>query len=336
MARIVLGMGTSHAPQLSMDTSFWPGRAAADRRNPELWFQGKAYAFPDLVEVRSGEGIEKELSPEKAEARFAACQRDIAGLSEVYQRVRPDVAILIGDDQHESFLDDNMPAFSVYWGDTVDNAAYHHSEQREKLGLAAADRGHMPQERATYPIESDLGHHIITSLVEDGFDPGHSRRLPPGREGHGGIGHAFGFVYRRIMNDEVIPNVPIFLNTYYPPNQPTMRRSYQLGMALRRAVESWDQDKTVAIVASGGLSHFVIEEELDQEIIRGMLEKDQALLTSFPESYFNSGTSEIRNWVVVAGAMAESDLDFKLLDYVPCYRSEAGTGCAMTFATWER
>ena len=335
MARIVLGLGTSHAPQLSMEPSFWPGRAAADRRNPELWFQGKQYNFPELVEVRHGEGIEKELSAEKAEARFAACQRDIAAMAEIYDRVKPDVAILIGDDQHESFLDDNMPAFSIYWGDTVDNAAYHHSPQREAIGLAAADRGHMPEERTTYPVQSELGHHLITSMIGDGFDPAHSRQLPPGREGHGGIGHAFGFVYRRIMNDQVIPNVPIFLNTYFPPNQPTMRRCYQMGKALRRAVDSWDTDKTVAIIASGGLSHFVIEEALDQEIIKGMRNKDEALLTTMPEAYFNSGTSEIRNWIVVAGAMAESSLGFDLVDYVPCYRSEAGTGCAMTFGSWE-
>ena len=141
MARIVLGLGTSHAPQLSMGPEFWPKRAAADRRNSELWFQGKQYSFPELVEVRAGEGIEKELGPEKAAARFAACQRDVAALAEVYERVAPDVAILIGDDQHESFLDDNMPAFSVYWGETVDNAAYHHDDRREELGLADADRG---------------------------------------------------------------------------------------------------------------------------------------------------------------------------------------------------
>src|SRR5436305_14670131 len=110
------------------------------------------------------------------------------------------------------------------------------------------------------------------------------------------------------MNDEVIPNVPVFLNTYFPPNQPTMKRCYALGKALRPAVEAWDSDQTVALLASGGLSHFVIEEELDQQIIKGLRNKDEALLTSFPEARFNSGTSEIRNWVVVAGAMEQSDL----------------------------
>jgi OH-DDVA oxygenase len=48
-----------------------------------------------------------------------------------------------------------------------------------------------------------------------------------------------------------------------------------------------------------------------------------------------SGTSEIRNWIVVAGAMEDSEMEMKLVDYIPCYRTEAGTGCAMAFAEWQ-
>lgn len=129
-------------------------------------------------------------------------------------------------------------------------------------------------------------------------------------------------------------SVPIFLNTYYPPNQPTVKRCYQLGRALRQAIESWDGDKTVALIASGGLSHFVIEEDLDQRIIAGLKDRDVEKLTGLPNVRFNSGTSEIRNWIVVSGAMADVDLEMELIDYVPCYRTEAGTGCAMAFAEW--
>ena len=34
------------------------------------------------------------------------------------------------------------------------------------------------------------------------------------------------------------------------------------------------------------------------------------------------------------GALEGSGLQFKLLDYVPCYRSSAGTGNAMAFGNW--
>ena len=334
MAKIILGVGTSHAPQLSMSPSDWWRRVDADKSNPELWYQGKTYNFPDLVKARAGQHLEDQLGPEQAEERFQACQRSIASLGETIDRVAPDVAIMFGDDQHEAFLDDNMPAISVYWGDTIDNAPHKPTERTMALGISASAWGSQPPERLTHPVDSGLGLHLIESLIGEDFDVAHSRNLLDDRHG-GGVGHAFGFVYRRLMRDEVIPHVPVLLNTYYPPNQPNLKRCYKLGQAIRRAVEAWDSDKTVALIASGGLSHFVIEEDLDREILAGLAEKDATKLTRHDVLRFNSGTSEIRNWVVVAGALEETDLNFGLVDYVPCYRSEAGTGCAMAFGTWE-
>lgn len=90
----------------------------------------------------------------------------------------------------------------------------------------------------------------------------------------------------------------------------------------------------MAIIASGGLTHFVIEEDVDQEVIAGLLADDIDRVTRMPLSWFNSGNSEIRNWIVAAGALEDTDLRMRLVDYVPCYRSEAGTGCAMGFAEW--
>jgi 3-O-methylgallate 3,4-dioxygenase len=53
------------------------------------------------------------------------------------------------------------------------------------------------------------------------------------------------------------------------------------------------------------------------------------------EAIFQAGTSEVKNWIPVAGAMDELGFGMEVIDYVPCYRSEAGTGNAMAFATWE-
>jgi 3-O-methylgallate 3,4-dioxygenase len=49
---------------------------------------------------------------------------------------------------------------------------------------------------------------------------------------------------------------------------------------------------------------------------------------------FRAGTSEIKNWIILAGAMAGDGLQMNMVDYVPCYRTEAGNGCAMGFAEW--
>jgi 3-O-methylgallate 3,4-dioxygenase len=53
------------------------------------------------------------------------------------------------------------------------------------------------------------------------------------------------------------------------------------------------------------------------------------------EDLYQSGSSEIKNWIPLAGAMAELGWPATIVDYVPCYRSEAGTGNAMGFAYWE-
>jgi hypothetical protein len=136
------------------------------------------------------------------------------------------------------------------------------------------------------------------------------------------------------MRDKVVPHVPVFVNTFYPPNQPTAGRCFQFGRALACAISAWPEDITVALIASGGLTHFVVDETFDRQVLDALLEGDAAALAAFPENMFQSGTSEIKNWIVAAGAMAQAGLTMKLLEYVPCYRSEAGTGSAMGFACW--
>jgi hypothetical protein len=59
---------------------------------------------------------------------------------------------------------------------------------------------------------------------------------------------------------------------------------------------------------------------------------DAATLTSIPKERHSSRNSGIRNWIATAGAVEH--LKMQLIDYVPCYRSPAGTGCAMGFAQW--
>jgi len=87
---------------------------------------------------------------------------------------------------------------------------------------------------------ADLGQHLIEYLVESEFDIGRSSFLDETRgRMQGGIGHAFGYVYRRIMTDKIYPIIPISVNTYFPPNQVPPQRAYRLGWAIRDAVRAW-------------------------------------------------------------------------------------------------
>ena len=131
---------------------------------------------------------------------------------------------------------------------------------------------------------------------------------------------------------DVVPIVPICINTYYPPNQPAPRRCYKLGQAIRAAVESYPEDKRVGIIGSGGLSHFVVDEALDRGFIDMLKRNDAAGIQALPREKLNSGSSEIRNWISLAGAVEHLALEWSL--YEPGYRTPAGTGTGLGFAFW--
>jgi 3-O-methylgallate 3,4-dioxygenase len=126
--------------------------------------------------------------------------------------------------------------------------------------------------------------------------------------------------------------IPVCINTYYPPNQPTPRRCYKLGQAIRAAVESYPGDKRVGVIASGGLSHFVVAEALDRGFLDMLKRNDGEAIQNLPRKLLNSGSSEIRNWICVAGAVEHLSLEWSL--YEPGYRTPAGTGTGLGFAFW--
>ncbi len=326
MAKIVLGIASSHAPQLAMPPDQWRAHGDRTRRVAEHWFEGKTYSFPELAELRAESHFEKECTDEKFQVRFDACQKAIAHLAQTLDRVAPDTCIMLGDDQHEALDDGNMPSIAIYHGATIDDDP----AARELRRGDWVDN--QPDGRVTHPADARLGEYLVEALASD-FDLARINRLREDKH-LGAIGHAFYFLYRRLMNNEVIPHVPVLLNTYYPPNVPSAERCYRLGKAVRQAVEAWDSSARVALFASGGLSHTVIEEDLDYRMIDGLRQDDVAKLTDLPDVRFRSGTSEIKNWIATAGALSGSGLQFNLVDYVPCYRTEAGNGCAMGFAEW--
>jgi 3-O-methylgallate 3,4-dioxygenase len=313
-----------------MTPDLWAGRGERDRSNPELiGTDGITSNYDDLMARIDVGRIAKEITPEKFQERYERNQKGIAKVAAAMYGADLDILVMVGDDQQEYLRDDNMPGFCIYWGDEV--AVKGHGADAATGGWPLID--YEPEDR-TVPTHSALGKHLIEYLVEAEFDVGRSSFLDPNRGGRsrGGIGHAFGFVYHRLMKKDLIPTVPIMVNTYYPPNQPTPKRCYDLGRTLRSAIEAWPEKARVGILATGGMSHFVVDEELDHMVLEGLREKSIVKLSQLPREKMNSGSSEMRNWIAVAGATEH--LDMELFDYVPCYRSPAGTGCAMGFAQW--
>jgi hypothetical protein len=215
----------------------------------------------------------------------------------------------------------------AYRGKTICNVPLNGFSGPDWARRATARYYEETQPRA-YPVESGLALHLTTALVDREFDPVSSDALPDGK----GEGHAFAFVRKRLMDDPTLPVVPVFINTYFPPNQPTPRRCYKLGQAIREAVESYPGDARVGIVGSGGLSHFVVDEDLDRGVLDACARKDAETLQTLPRHKLNSGSSEIRMWICVAGAVEH--LDFAWSRYVPGYRTPAGSGTGLGFALW--
>lgn len=337
MAKIVWGFGSSHGPLLSTPPEKWDLRAADDRKNPSHPFRGKVYTFPELVKARHGErDFETEMSLEVRRERHARNQRALDTLAEKLAAVDPDIVVVVGDDQHEWFYDDIQPSFTVYCSDNVINTAIDPVKFASRSpGIQLAMSASQPPEDHTYPVPRDLAQAIVAQAIADEFDIAISARQRANERGPIGVGHAVGFIYRRILKDRPVPVVPILLNTYFPPNQPTAKRCYRFGESIGRAIAGWASDKRVAICASGGISHFVVDEAFDRRMLAAIRGRDTAAVFAEPEAMFRSGTSETKNWITVAGILAATDLRMMLVDYVPAVRSEGGTGCGMAFATWE-
>lgn len=336
MARIVLGLGTSHGPMLSIGPEHWGDRVPFDRRNTALPYRGSTYAFPELAELRRGEQLEAKITPQECAARHARCQAAIRVLADTWDAAQVDVAVIAGNDQMEVFSAGHVPGLAIFWGPYVEG----HPRTPEFLAkldpaIARAELDRTPAAYTQYPCSPELGRHLIEHTVAEGFDVSQMTSLPAGEIGVNSAPHAYGFVYRRVMRDRVPPHVPVFINTFYPPNQPPARRCYEFGRALGRAIQDWTPEARIAVIASGGLTHFVIDEAFDAEVLDAMRSGRAEELAKVDESMFQSGTSEIKNWIVTAGIMAEAGLKMRLVDYVPCYRSEAGTGSAMGFAVWD-
>ena len=99
MAKLVGCAAMSHAPQLML--------------NPDNWH---------LLNNRQGEhlpdktGLWRRKLRKSKWAKWNGCMAAIGKLRDKVAALRPDVLIVVGDDQHENLIDDNMPPFTIFMG----------------------------------------------------------------------------------------------------------------------------------------------------------------------------------------------------------------------------
>jgi aromatic ring-opening dioxygenase LigB subunit len=304
-------LATPHAP-----VCFW---------GPELWpalHKSQVRDLPQPPQVEEEKPRFKEYEKRMKEA-FSTIKKKVAEYD-------PDVMIMIGDDQGELFGKYLLPSLAIYTGPTVSGS--------RNTGLLKMS----PKEnRVTLKVDQDLSNHLYHGLTGMDFDLTKIEELLPPQPGEGrlremGLSHAFARPSVEIMPSLDLPVVLIFLNCYYPP-MPSAARCYRFGQALAKLLE--ERKEKACIFASGGLSHDVwgpragwIDEPLDRWFLE-KLERGQGrdLVTLFTSdgAQLRAGTGELRNWIVVAGAVGASRA--KVLDYIPLYHGVTGLG----FAFWE-
>ena len=298
MAHLVGCLAMSHAPQLMLNPDHW---GLLNNREKEQ--------LPDKPE------LERETLEVKW-AKWNGCMKAIAELRQKLDAFDPDVLIVVGDDQHENLVDDNMPPFSIFTGEEVEA-----SVSLRYLNQARSEN------RTKYRVDAKLAGALVAGLMDEGFDPAYSKRT----RYDGGLGHAFARVLKFLTPDAGRRIIPVMVNTYYPP-APSAHRCAQFGVALAKLVDRFPSTDRVVVIASGGLSHTKIDERLDEKFIRALQHNDTDYMSAIPASVLVEGTSEIRNWIVTAAA---ANRNGTMVEYFPLYRTRTGVGCAMGFAYWQ-
>jgi 3-O-methylgallate 3,4-dioxygenase len=287
----------------------------------------------------------------RKEARIKAA---FGVLREHLEAAKPDVLLIFGDDQLEQFDFKNFPALSLYIGD-----AFEGYKISRMIGLPVMpgrkERPKTPETWVKVQSNPEFSHALIRELMTDGFDLAFSNELSDPDEG---MGHAFMRPLYYLDPEYRLPMVPFSVNCYFGP-QPTGKRCYQLGRAVRAAIERIPLDLNVAVIGSGGLWHLPnypnswIDESFDQQILAGIksgdarktaeyfdtvqlpydpASKDSVKLASGGTGILlgvGGGTGETRNWIVAA-AVADGQPG-TVVDYIPVYASPIG----VSFAYWD-
>jgi len=204
--------------------------------------------------------------------------------------VKPDVAVVLYNDHGLNFFLDKMPTFAV-------GAApeYHNADEGWGIPTLAPTRG-----------DVDLSWHLINKLVDREFDITTCQEML--------VDHAFTIPLKLFWPQSPcpIPAVPVCINTVQFP-LPSAKRCYAFGQAIGDAIRSWDSDKKVVVIGTGGLSHQLdgeragfINKDFDLKFMESMVH-DPAWATQFSihELVEKTGTQgvELLMWLAARAAV---------------------------------
>lgn len=205
------------------------------------------------------------------------------------EEMKPDVAVVFYNDHGLNFFLDKMPTFAV-------GAAPEYRGADEGWGIPT-----LPPAKG----QPDLSWHIIEHLVDREFDVTTCQEML--------VDHGFAIPLKLFWpGDCPVTTVPVCINTVQFP-LPSARRCYNLGKAVGEAIASWDSDKRVVVIGTGGLSHQLdgeragfINKPFDLKFMDSLVnDPEWATQYSIHELVEKTGTQgvELLMWLATRGAV---------------------------------
>ncbi len=232
--------------------------------------------------------------PDEDPAQLDATIEAMRQLGNILDETRPDVLIFLGSDHLETFSLGCVPTFAIIAG--------------SRAIASFAGRNY------DLSIQRDMAVDFLYRLVAAGFDLAYSEDAV--------LGHAFAVPFEFVLGGRDIPVVPFHTNVYLPP-LPSPARCAALGREIAQVIFS--RPERVAIVASGGMSHYPgtwkyphPEFEFDRWMISQLAQGNtRALLEMTVEQLDEVGNTELLNWATLFGAIG--DKPGELVCYTPTW-----------------
>lgn len=256
------------------------------------------------------------MHPQFEMAEEGQRSRVVAGFGEarkLLEQVRPDVLVIFSTDHFDRCFYNNLPPFLVGIGEEAEGPV------NEWLRIP----------RVKLKIANDLGCFIVSEGLDKGVDFALSHELP--------LDHAEVVPLSYLTPNWDIPIVPIVVNAFAPP-MPSLRRCWQVGAFVGEVIRRWPQPKRVAVIGTGGISHWVgppetgrVNAEFDRWFLQCLVEgRGDEVIERYKkaedlEQVAGNGGQEIRDWLAVAAAMPPQ-LKPRVLAYEPIPQWATGTG----------
>lgn len=266
---LVSALAASHAPNILLE----PGAEWED-------FMKLHYSMaPQGAASKPGLEQQKKLRRDAEEA-FAVLRADM-------ERAKPDVLIVVANDQFVNFFWNNIPTFFVTVADEV--------------------KGQFTRHQFHYRNHKELGRAIVRAGMDKRIDFSFGERIE--------LQHTQVVPLYFLLPEPKIPILPIYVNTWVDP-APTPGRCYEVGELIRAVAEH--RDERVAILATGGLSHFPgsprigeIDTQFDHKLLEVIRQgKGKSLVDYSVQDLLQAGDSEFLNWMVVLGAIGDAKASY--------------------------